>query len=73
MEPRLDDERRLFYVAVTRARERLFLLDTAALSASRRSVSCGTWKDGDFYQNRGYRTPQTPPGQSHVKTARKCR
>ncbi len=26
---RLDDERRLFYVAVTRARERLFLLDTA--------------------------------------------
>ena len=35
---RLDDERRLFYVAVTRARERLFLLDTAALSASRRSV-----------------------------------
>ncbi len=35
---RLDDERRLFYVAVTRARERLFLLDTAAMNQKARSV-----------------------------------
>lgn len=35
---RIDDERRLFYVAVTRAKERLFLLDTAGGGASRRSV-----------------------------------
>jgi DNA helicase-2/ATP-dependent DNA helicase PcrA len=32
-----DDERRLFYVAVTRARERLFFIDTAATNASSRS------------------------------------
>ena len=35
---KLDDERRLFYVAVTRARERLFLLDTAAANEKRRST-----------------------------------
>lgn len=35
---RVDDERRLFYVAVTRARERLFLLDTAGGGVGRRSV-----------------------------------
>ena len=35
---RIDDERRLFYVAVTRAQERLFLLDTARGRTSRRSV-----------------------------------
>ena len=35
---RRDDERRLFYVAVTRARERLVMLDTAAGDASKRSV-----------------------------------
>ena len=35
---RLDDERRLFYVAVTRARERLFMLDTAGMNQSLRSV-----------------------------------
>ena len=35
---RLDDERRLFYVAVTRAREHLFLLDTAGGRTGRRSV-----------------------------------
>lgn len=34
----LDDERRLFYVAVTRARERLFMLDTAAANEKVRSV-----------------------------------
>jgi DNA helicase-2/ATP-dependent DNA helicase PcrA len=34
----LDDERRLFYVAVTRARERLFMLDTAAAEPKVRSV-----------------------------------
>ena len=33
----IDDERRLFYVAVTRARERLFLLDTAAAKPDSRS------------------------------------
>ena len=35
---RQDDERRLFYVAVTRARERLFMLDTAARKPEARSV-----------------------------------
>ena len=35
---RRDDERRLFYVAVTRARERLVMLDTAAGTATSRSV-----------------------------------
>lgn len=35
---RLDDERRLFYVAVTRARERLFMLDTASGDKKNRSV-----------------------------------
>ena len=34
---KLDDERRLFYVAVTRARERLFMLDTAAADQRVRS------------------------------------
>ena len=33
----IDDERRLFYVAVTRARERLFLIDTAATNPDARS------------------------------------
>jgi DNA helicase-2/ATP-dependent DNA helicase PcrA len=33
----IDDERRLFYVAVTRARERLFLLDTAESNPDARS------------------------------------
>jgi DNA helicase-2/ATP-dependent DNA helicase PcrA len=33
----IDDERRLFYVAVTRARERLFLMDTAATNPEARS------------------------------------
>ena len=35
---KLDDERRLFYVAVTRARERLFMLDTASENGQKRSV-----------------------------------
>ena len=35
---KLDDERRLFYVAVTRARERLFMLDTASPNQRARSV-----------------------------------
>ena len=35
---KLDDERRLFYVAVTRARERLFMLDTAAADPRVRSA-----------------------------------
>ncbi len=35
---KLDDERRLFYVAVTRARERLFMLDTAAADQKVRST-----------------------------------
>jgi superfamily I DNA/RNA helicase len=34
----LEDERRLFYVANTRAKERLFLLDPASVDARRRSV-----------------------------------
>lgn len=34
----LDDERRLFYVAVTRAKERLFLLDTMLSNSDRRSI-----------------------------------
>ena len=34
----LDDERRLFYVAVTRAREQLFLLDTASAMPTQRSI-----------------------------------
>ena len=34
----LDDERRLFYVAATRARERLFFIDGAGAEAKRRSV-----------------------------------
>ena len=33
-----EDERRLFYVAVTRAKERLFLLDTARFSERTRSI-----------------------------------
>jgi DNA helicase-2/ATP-dependent DNA helicase PcrA len=33
----IDDERRLFYVAVTRARERIFFLDTAAANTDARS------------------------------------
>ena len=35
---KLDDERRLFYVAVTRARERLFMMDTAAADQRARSA-----------------------------------
>ncbi len=35
---RLDDERRLFYVAVTRARERLFMFDTAARDKKNQSI-----------------------------------
>ncbi|MFC2066834.1 ATP-dependent helicase [Chloroflexota bacterium] len=34
----LDDERRLFYVATTRAKERLFLLDTMLSNSDRRSI-----------------------------------
>lgn len=55
----LDDERRLFYVAVTRARERLFLLDTASAGHARRSVFL------DDLQRRGVLPESGMPASTH--------
>lgn len=43
-----DDERRLFYVAVTRARERLFLLDPLLENIEKRSVFLWELEKGSF-------------------------
>ena len=54
---KLDDERRLFYVAVTRARERLFMLDTAAKRPGARSVFLQDLQRGKVLPEEGLSEP----------------
>lgn len=56
----VDDERRLFYVALTRARERLFFLDMAALDERRRSVFLTDLQHRHLLPEEGLSEPSDP-------------